>query len=260
ELDAYVLDRRLAARRLGRVERAGTEERKPRRRTPAHVDEHRVLQGGPLAHVVAREVDEVPVEPGVEARGGTGGDVGGQHAVGEEHGGAALLLHEPREPVQARLRRRRLERVVLEHINGACSVLAGFVRQRADFAAHEHGGDVVAECGRLAEHAERALLQLVAVVLEEDEDAHTKRFSVRKSTISCAALPPPSILGASPRDGGSLSASTSVFEPASPACAASTPTSSSDSVSNGFFFAPMIPFSDGYRGSLIASLTATTAG
>jgi hypothetical protein len=31
-------------------------------------------------------------------------------------------------------------------------------------------------------------------------------------------------------------------------------------VSCGFDFAPMIPFSDGYRGSLIASETATTAG
>ena len=31
-------------------------------------------------------------------------------------------------------------------------------------------------------------------------------------------------------------------------------------VSCGFFFAPMIPFSDGYRGVLIESATATTAG
>jgi len=36
--------------------------------------------------------------------------------------------------------------------------------------------------------------------------------------------------------------------------------SPSESVSKGFFFAPMIPFSDGYLGSLIASLTAITAG
>ena len=73
----------------------------------------------------------------------------------------------------------------------------------------------------------------------------SSRFSARKSTIACAALPSSSILRASPRDGGSPSASTSVFEPASPASPASTPMSPSESVSNGFFFAPMIPFSDG---------------
>ena len=33
-----------------------------------------------------------------------------------------------------------------------------------------------------------------------------------------------------------------------------------ESISCGFFFAPMIPLSDGKRGSLIASDTATTAG
>ncbi len=36
--------------------------------------------------------------------------------------------------------------------------------------------------------------------------------------------------------------------------------SASDQVSTGFFFAPMIPLKDGYRGSLIWSVTLTSAG
>src|SRR5262249_4383110 len=112
----------------------------------------------------------------------------------------------------------------------------------------------------LGEHRERVLHELAAVVLEEDERAHSSRFSARKSTIFCGLLPSSSIFTVSPRAGGSPSASTSVFEPASPSCVGSMPRSPAERLSCGFFFAPMIPFSDGYRGSLIASDTATTAG
>ena len=55
-------------------------------------------------------------------------------------------------------------------------------------------------------------------MLEEDEDAHQiNRFSARKATICSAALPSSSSLRVSPRGGGSESASTSVFDPGSPA-------------------------------------------
>src|SRR5439155_17979245 len=103
-----------------------------------------------------------------------------------------------------------------------------------------------AERGGLREHAERALLQITAVVLEKDERRHQMSlFSARKSTIACAALPSSSIFRASPRAGGLPSARTVVREPASPTSPASTPRSASERTSCGFFFAPMIPFSDG---------------
>ena len=80
------------------VERAGAEEREPRRRLPADVDENRVLQRGTLAdeRAVARlEVDEIPVEPGVEPRCEPGGDVGREHRVREQHRVVAAVLRRP---------------------------------------------------------------------------------------------------------------------------------------------------------------------
>src|SRR5579862_2143115 len=235
--------------RLLRVERAGAEQREPRRARPADVDEDGVLQRRPLADEIGGHVDEIPVETGVESRGKARGDIGGEHGVGKEHG--VVVRCELGDDVDARLRQRRLERGVVGDVHRLRAVLAEIDRRHA--AADEHGVGV-AERRRLRQHAERALLRCAVVMLDEDENAHTRRFSARKSTIACAASPSPSILRASPRAGGAPSASTSVFE------TASTPMSASDSVSNGFFFAPMIPFSDGYLGSLIASLTATTAG
>jgi hypothetical protein len=82
------------------------------------------------------------------------------------------------------------------------------------------------------------------VVLEEDERLTDAFFSARKSTIFSRAEPSSSIFDVSPRGGRSPSASTLVREPPR-RLAASTPRSPSESVSCGFFFAPMIPFSDG---------------
>ena len=63
------------------------------------------------------------------------------------------------------------------------------------------------------------------------------------STILSAAVPSSSIFSVSPRGGGSFSASTVVFDPASPT--PSTPNSDTDTVRCGLERAPMIPFSDG---------------
>ncbi len=49
-------------------------------------------------------------------------------------------------------------------------------------------------------------------------------------------------------------------EPSAPTIDASIPTSPVATFSSGFLRAPMIAFSDGYRGSLIASPTEITAG
>src|SRR4051794_19659000 len=247
ELRLDLLDLRLAAARRGGVEAAGAEERDPRRRRPPDVDVDGVLQRRALAGEVAREVDEIPVEAGVEACGEAGRDIGGEHRVREQDGFVAVLLHDLREHVDARLRECLLELFCLGDENLPGAELARFARERLRVLADDDGGDVcVAEGGRLREDAERALLELVAVLLEEDEDARTRRFSTRKSRIAWALSPPESsTLRASPRDGGSLSAATVVRLPCSPACAASTPRSASVSVSNGFFFAPMIPLSEG---------------
>src|SRR5918999_4264943 len=73
-------------------------------------------------------------------------------------------------------------------------------------------------------------------------DGHISFLPARNSTIFSGALPSFSIFSASPRAGGSASASTFVREPASPTLSASRPRSPADTVSCGFFLAPMIPF------------------
>src|SRR5262249_32121688 len=111
------------------------------------------------------------------------------------------------------------------------------VGRRADARADDHTGHLADGSG-LREHRKRSLLDLPFVMLEEDERLRhqTSLFSARNSTIVSAALPSSSIRRDSPRGGGGLSPTTVV--PGAPA--SDTPT-----VSCGFFFAPMIPFSDG---------------
>ena len=62
--------------------------------------------------------------------------------------------------------------------------------------------------------------------------------------IFCAPEPSSSIFWR-PRAWAACPAPTLCADPASPARPASTPRSESDTVSCGFFFAPMIPLSDG---------------
>ena len=98
-------------------------------------------------------------------------------------------------------------------------------------------------------------------MLEEHESFIRARFSTRKSTIDlrggAVVLDRDRAVA---RAGGAPTPSTTVCEPASPTASAVEAEVGSVSISSGFFFAPIIPFSDVYRGSLIASLTATTAG
>src|SRR5581483_2075517 len=243
----------------GRLEAPRPEERQPRRLLPADLHVDAVAEGRPSADeaaVALGDVDEVPVEPGVEPRGQPGRHVGGEHGGREEHVVEGLGANEPGEHVHPRLRQRRLQARIIrdEDASGA-----GGLRGRAlDRGAADDARDLAAELRRLREHAERALRQLVAVVLEEDERLHSSRRSCRNATICSGALPSSSIRRESPRGGGGFSPSTTVAELSSPA--SERPRSPSESTSCGFFFAPMIPFSDGYRGSLIASETATTAG
>ena len=53
------------------------------------------------------------MSPALEPRGEPGGDVGGEHRLREQHGVVPLVAHELREHVDARLRQRRREALVV---------------------------------------------------------------------------------------------------------------------------------------------------
>src|SRR5439155_22817984 len=101
----------------------------------------------------------------------------------------------------------------------------------------------VADRRALRQHRERVLHEVAAVMLQKHQRGHSKRFSARKSAILCAPLPSSSIFTVSPRTGGSPIDSTSVFDPASPSCDASTPGSDGDRAPRGLLSAPKIPLS-----------------
>src|SRR6478672_4655132 len=80
---------------------------------------------------------------------------------------------------------------------------------------------------------------------------------------SATFVPPsPSSVTFSPAVFGGLGVDTMTLEPAlaTPTSSASTPISASVNVVTSFFLAAMMPLKDGKRGSLIFSLTETTAG
>ena len=89
-----------------------------------------------------------------------------------------VVANDLRERVDARLRERRLERGVVGDVDLGGAVPACLLRKRGDARAEDRGVRL-AELRRLAEHAEAALLQLALVVLEEDQRAHSSRFSCR---------------------------------------------------------------------------------
>ena len=137
---------------------------------------------------------------------------------GEEDRLDSVLVDELRDRVDARLWQRRGETLVVGDVDRRRAVLPGLCGDAGDARPDDDAGDVSPpSCAAFESTRERALLKLVVVVLEEDEDAHSSRFSARNSRICSAALPSSSIVRVSPRGGGSESASTSVREPCSPA-------------------------------------------
>ena len=196
----------------------------------------------------AREVGELPVEPGVEPRREPGGDVGGEDRLREEDRLDSVLVDELRDRVDARLRQRRREPLVVGDVDRRGAVLRRPVRRASDDArADDDARDVArAELRGLREHGERALLELVAVMLEEDEDAHSEpllREELEDLLGRAAVVLDLARVAARRRIGERehLGARALLRRPAP----ASTPRSPSESCSCGFFFAPMIPFSDG---------------
>ena len=151
---------------------------------------------------VDRQVGEIPVQPRVEAR----------REPGRRRRPRAPRRRTGRRPApvcstsvasastrgcgSGAASSRRLARVDLR---GAEGTRAGGHRRRA---LAEHDADGVAERRRLREHAEPALLERAAVVLEEHEELHRSFLSTTRSRTFCAAEPSSSIFTWSPRDGG----------------------------------------------------------
>ncbi len=79
---------------------------------------------------------------------------------------------ELRDRVDARLRQRRLELRVVGDVDRCGAVRGRLLGEAVDAGADDHAGDVAAQRGRLREDGERPLLELAAVMLEEDERAH----------------------------------------------------------------------------------------
>ena len=105
---------------LGRIERARADERDARLGGPADVDVHRVAERGPLPDelpVRTFEIDQIPVQAGIEARGEPRGHVGGEHGAGEEDGVEAFVLHERRERVHPGLGKRSVQLGIVEHVH-----------------------------------------------------------------------------------------------------------------------------------------------
>ena len=135
----------------------GADEREARLALPADLRDHGVAERGPLADelaVLELEVDEVPVETGVEARREAGGDVGGEDGCAEDDVVEPLGLDELGEDVDPRLRERRLEGGIVGDEDAGGAVAPDRLGHALDAGAEEHRRDVVPELRRLAEHAE----------------------------------------------------------------------------------------------------------
>ena len=105
QLDSHLLDLGLAPA-LDRLEAAGADQPQPRLALPADLDVDGVVEGRPLADelpVVLRQVDEIPVQAGIEPRGEARGDVRGQHRGAKENGVEALSPDQIRGHVHTRL-------------------------------------------------------------------------------------------------------------------------------------------------------------
>src|SRR5439155_3625546 len=180
------------------------------------------------------QIDEVPVQAGIQPSRKGGGDVRREHRLREQDRVEALVANELRKHVDPRRGQRRRQTLVVRDVHDTPDPLGS-----AAHAVPHDDASGIAERARFREHTQRRLGHGTFVMLEEDEQLHSTRFSARNSTIASAAFPSSSTRRLSPRAGGGASASTVVRDSPAP------PTSAADSVSRGFAFAPMIPFNEG---------------
>ena len=92
---------------------------------------------------VGLDIDQIPVEPGVEAGRQAGGDVGGEHRVGKKHGVVAPGPHHIGQDIDPRLRERRVERVVIGHVHLGGAEAPQLGRQRLDPTTDQHRGHLI---------------------------------------------------------------------------------------------------------------------
>ena len=115
------------------------------------------------------------IAPGVQARREPGRDIRRENGRGEEDRIHAGLLDGGGKGVHARLRERRCEGLVFARIGFGGAEGTGAPSQLPSTRAEDDAGRLPERC-RLRENAERTLLELAVMVLEEDED-HTSRLS-----------------------------------------------------------------------------------
>ena len=206
--------------RLDRVERARADERRssgapfqPTSTSTVSPSAGRLPTSSPSA---SDEVGQIPVEAGVEPRREAGGDVGGEDGGREENRVGTGLLDERRERVDARLRKRRRERLVLAGVD----LRRRRTRRRARRAPERPGPSTTPAASPSVAAFESTprppFSSSPPWCSRKTSDLHRSCLSTTRSRIFCAALPSSSILTWSPRDGGGPSSSTVVFAPASP--------------------------------------------
>src|SRR5215470_5207934 len=150
-MDFDLLDVRLDGA-LGRVESAGTKKRQPRLTRPADVDVDGVVERRALADettLLLHEIDEIPVEAGVEPRSEAGRDVGRQHCRAEQDRVEATSTDQVRGHVHTRLWEWLLERRIVRDVHLARAVATGLLGQSLDARACDQRRDLAAELNRL---------------------------------------------------------------------------------------------------------------
>ena len=156
------------------VEASSAKERDGRLGTPARVDVDAVAESRAHADqtaVLGADVDEIPVEAGVEPDGERRGDVRSEHRLPEEDGPEAFVAGDLRQHVDARLGKWGRELRRIGDVHGRRTVGAGLRSGLLRSFADDDPGHLAERC-RLRKHPEGALLDLAIVVLEKDEELH----------------------------------------------------------------------------------------
>src|ERR1700729_3672622 len=227
--------------------------------------EYRAL-GDQLA-VLCPDRDDLHRHPGVLARGQASADLEPEQPAAEQRVGMPVVVDHLGHHVDNRLGK-ALFAASAEHLGGAVGAdrLAQIVGQivAADHDGVAFAADLGCTRGALGHRPERVLVERALVMQNVDQDirhqisflssSHATIFSTVSFVSSSSMICPAGLAS------GAWKSPHSTRDPSPPTIDASIPTSPVATFSRGFLRAPMIAFSDGYRGSLIASPTEITAG